>query len=193
MPAALYAISFKKTGNLLAICSFEKQAPADQAAWDQLLTTLIGDKLTMAIGPAGPMIALAPQDLALDAIGGPAQPENVIANVYSYRIDLSDPNTRPGDGKDKALAPANANAVTAMKIDAVARQVIVTLNTAEGAVAHKVYLLFEGCDPVEHETTIGSADVKIPIDPSVALVAGTRYRFAFVKHDVSVTPGYLAP
>lgn len=193
MPSALYAISFKKTGNLLAVASFEEESLADQTSRDALFKALIGDKWIADGAATGSQIVLKPNDLAIDELTPDVKVDDVLADLYSYGLDLSAVGTTPGDGKPKSLVKTTTYEIHSLKIDHTSRTVVVTMTTSEGPVPHDAYLLFEGSDPVKGGTTAGSPTVTLPIDASVTINTATHYRFMFVKNDAPVTFGFLQP
>jgi hypothetical protein len=186
MPEALYAITFKKTGNVLAVCSFEKRSPADPPAWDQLLQDLVGDRLTIPV-TSGTPIQIARDHLAVDEITGPPQPLDVLANVYGHQLDLA-AGAQPGDGKPKDLA-ANAKTVTSFALAQVGT-LTVKLSGPEGLAPAKAWLLFEGASDPIPTMTVASQDTFTFTISSVTLAQNSSYGFVFIKDGVPVTAGY---
>jgi hypothetical protein len=194
MPAALYAISFKPTGNLLALASFEKTSVAKQADRDALFASLIGKHFQMAVGPDDePPIKLPPDKLAIDFVKGVTQPHAILDDMYSYKIDLSVQGTAPGDGSDKSLIRASGNQVSGLQIDKTNVQVVVTLSNPELVLPKTAYVVFEGLDdPLSGQTTTGSQTIKIPLQ-GIVLDPTKHYAFAVIRSDAGVTFGYLQP
>lgn len=191
MPAALYGISFKDTGNLLAVASFENQALADDKAADALLAKLVGDKLQIAIGGMG-ALEVSASVLAVDLIDAKQDFERVVANAYGYRLELEAGKKKPGDGQPKTIKAASSNVVTSIDLKTT-KEVVVTLTVTEGPIGQDAYLLFEGLDPIPGKTKPNANTATFALDPSVVLDTTQLYRCLFIKQDVRVTPAYVAP
>jgi hypothetical protein len=188
MPVALYAITFKRTGSVLAVCSFEQRSLADPSASKQLLQGLVGDRVTIPV-TSGQPIQIGRDDLAVDEITGPAQPLDVLSNVHGHQLDLP-AGAEPGDGTPKDLVAANVKTVVSFALVHTGT-LTVMLSAPEGPVPAKAWLIFEGSsDPIPTMTMAGQPAFTFTIS-SVNLVQNSSYGFVFVKDGVPVTAGYV--
>ena len=186
MPSALYAISYRPTCSVVALCSFEKQDLVGPAAWDQLLAALVGAALPLSMSTSGATIEIVASDLGCDLVKQPSRQdfEAALAEPYRYRVSL-DPETPTlpilGDGKEKVLRKANRNAVKSIAlIDGVSAQVKVTLASPppDGFIAR---LIFEGRDPATaSRETSTSRDLLFTLPSDVTITASASYGVLFL-------------
>lgn len=178
MPKALYGISFKDTGSLLAVCSVEQRTlTADSAA--AMLKELVGDQLRLSVGdPSGKQIQIKSEFLALDELKGPALPANVLADLYSYKVVIAQ-GGQLGDGTPKEVSNASGPTLDLVSLKLASKQVHVTMSLAEGALATPVYLVFQDQNPALQSTRAALADFDLTVGAS--LTAGTEYQFAIIK------------
>lgn len=106
MPSALYAITHKLSFQVLALTSFEKQTPADQAAWDALRDALVGEKLVIPSLVDQDPIEILADKLAIDEIETD-DPSEYFDDPYRFQLveQVGQPIT-PGDGTPKELDKA---------------------------------------------------------------------------------------
>jgi hypothetical protein len=163
MPSALYTIAYKPTSSVVALCSLEKKPLSDAAAAEQLLTTLIGDKLPVLTAGSTAAIEIAASELGCDLVKDPSarELEAIVADPYRFRVSI-DPNgttpTTPGDGKEKFLIAAQVNTVSAIELfagspDGPTAQVVVTLTTNPDA-GVTTRLLFDDRVPMLRQTSL---------------------------------------
>lgn len=190
MPAAFYTISFKATSSVLAACSFEKQSPPDQAAWDKLRDTLVGGKLPIGLAET-PVFEIGASLLAVDAIAD-TPPAQLTTNPYAYQLVMAstDPPV-PGDGKDKAVKEAADNTYDKAKGDDGTKIVTVTLkfSTTDTVPA---WLLYQGQPPVVgvlDSTDDKKLNFKLPT--TVTIAVGDE--IVLLMQGVPVTHGVLVP
>jgi hypothetical protein len=171
MSAAFYTISFKATSNVLAVCSFEKQAPADQAAWDKLRDALVGSKLPIRLATP-PMFEIAASLLAVDALSGTPDAE-LTTNPYLFQLSLAsaDPVVA-GDGKDKLVKKAADNAYDSVAGDNGTKTVTVKL-LYPSTPDVPAWLLYEGQSPVAgnldpSDTTNKTIAFRLPTTVTIA-------------------------
>jgi hypothetical protein len=185
MPAALYGVSFKKTGHLLAICSFEKRELADSTAAQQLLEDLVGKSLVISAWLRSP-IKVDLDQLAADPLRGQAAPPDKIANVYGYQVQAG--GGALGDGKEKDLALATGNTINKLELDANAI-LKVTLGVAD-SISHDAWVLFEGAAaPIKGTSTAGQPTIKISIPLPVS--STQSYGFLFLMDGIPATSAYV--
>ena len=184
MPAALYAISYRPTASLVALCSFEQQDLADEPAWARLLTMLVGARLPISLSTGGAPIELATNELACDLVQTPSRQdlEAVLAEPYRFRVsvDPDAPGLPPlGDGKEKVLRKANRFAVGSIALivapPAPARVKVMLSNAPPDGVNAR--LLFEGRPPATRDPQ-AARDGTAPTD-----------LFFTLPSDVTITPG----
>jgi len=193
MPSALYAISYRPTCSVVALCSFENQDLVDPAAWDQLLAALVGAALPISMSTSGAALEIAASELGCDLVKDPSRQdfETALAEPYRFRVTLDpEPPTLPilGDGKEKVLRKANKNAVKAIAlVDGTPAQVKVTLATAppDGVAAR---LVFEGRDPVSKEPSRdpASKDLVFTLPADVSINPSASYGVVFFMEGTPV-------
>jgi hypothetical protein len=188
MPAAFYTISFTATSNVLAVCSFEKQSPADQAAWDKLRDTLVGSKLSIRLA-AAPKFEIAASLLAVDAVTGNPEAE-VVTNPYLFQLSLASVGAVvAGDGKDKLVKKAADNAYVSAVGNDGTKTVTVTLQYASTPVV-PAWLLYEGQSPVAgvlDPVTQTTITFKLPTNLTIA----AKDAFVLLMQGVPATHGVV--
>lgn len=181
MPSALYAISYRPTASVVAVCSLEQQELPDRPSWLALLETLVGTGLPISLPTRTGSFEIPVHELGCDLVRPPSQKdlEDVLAEPYQFRVTL-DPGgagtVQPGDGQEKVLRRAGENAVQSIALNVkngAPPQVQVTLasRALEGIEAR---LLFEG-EPA-------------PRVPSATRDA-TVSDLCFTPSNVTITPG----
>jgi hypothetical protein len=186
MPPALYAISFKRTGHVLAICSFEKQSLANAAAAQALLEKLVVKHLVIAAS-SGQEIRVGLDELVLDPVAGKAAPADVIANPWAYQVQ--GPAANFGDGNDKQLVPATTNTVDTVAL-VNGGGLTVTLHSSD-PIPHDAWVVFEGSPaPVAGTTLTNGKTVTMSIT-AVSVAANVSYGLLFLKDGVPATAAYV--
>ncbi len=151
MPSALYAISYKATASVLAVCSLEKQDLTSKKAPDELRTRLVGDKLTISMSTKTQQpLAIGADDLAADEIDIVDQAP-LVSDPYAYGLVAQDP-TQPvhaGDGTVKKVAKGSNSVTVALTHNGV---LTVTFTNAPHALT-SFGVLFEGKD-IENDTIV---------------------------------------
>ena len=185
MPPALYAISFKRTGHVLAICSFEKQSLANADAARALLEKLMVNHLVIAAS-SGQEIRVGLDELVLDPIAGKAAPADVIASPWTYQVQ--GPAAQFGDGSDKQLIAAT-KAVDAVAL-AAGGGLTVTLHSADGT-PQQAWALFQGAPAPISGTTLTNGNVVTMSITAVPVIGGVSYGLLFLKDGVPATAAYV--
>lgn len=176
MPAALYAISFKSTLSVLAVCSLEQQKLADAGAWQSFRKRLVGDQLRISMTQV--QLVIDGSDLAVDEIDA-SDPAPLIADPYAFQLTGPAAGTlvTPGDGTPKRVGkPGNAASV-ALTDDGT---LTVTLSNAPSQ-RITVGLLFEGQALVTNTLAPPATIVKFSVGP---LLVGARYVVLIIAQDV---------
>jgi hypothetical protein len=206
MPSALYTISYKPTCGVVALCSFEKKLLPDQAARDQLLSTLIGTRLPILMSGNTATLEIAASELGCDLVPDPLpqELEDILANPYRFRVSI-DPDgtapTVPGDDHEKLLIATRRTAVQTIELfsgaptDEPAAQVVVTLGSEPDA-GITARLLFEGRVPLLRQTrvtedgrTVSRQLVFELVDTTV--VTGQEYGAMFLMQDAPIVARML--
>lgn len=178
MPKALYGISFKDTGSLLAVCSVEQRTLTKDSA-TQMLQDLVGDQLRLSVGdPSGKQIQIKTEFLALDEIKGSALPANVLADLYAYKVVVPTGGAL-GDGTPKEISNASGPTLDLTTLKLSPKQVQVKMSIAEGAVGTAVYLVFQDLDPSLQLTRASTTDFDLSVGASLS--SGTEYQYAIIK------------
>lgn len=187
MPSGLYTISFKATRGVVALCSLDKKHLADQAAWDQLRTALVGARFPISMAGGGAPLEIAASRLGCDLVRDlPAlELASVLADPYRYRVSLEPAGptpAEPGDGKEKILAPADTNAVETIELIASAEPRVQVTLAREPPRGLTGYLLFEGQEPLAKPTEPASKDAAgasnvlvFDLPLGLTITAGTAY------------------
>lgn len=117
MPIALYALSYKDTGSVLAFCSLEQQQVVDPASASALRDDLVGSEaFVLAISTSSRIsqpITVPRVDLVLDEVDvdslSPSRVRALAGDPYAYQLELPDDTHSFGDGTPKKLTPRGNN------------------------------------------------------------------------------------
>jgi hypothetical protein len=188
MPATLHAISFLPTGNVLAVCTLEKQNLADAAAWAQLRDALVGDALSISLlqsPPApskmvpDPKFSIPKEFLAVDPIPTILPSDDVVGNPYTHQVSLLSPTAVavPGDGTDKILKGTGADNIDLAALprpidpDVAANTITITFTT----VPTVAWLVLEGQLPVKGNINTTTKKVTFSFGSAVSLATNTQF------------------
>ena len=191
MPSALYAISYRPTASVVALCSLEKQDLPDKAAWDRLLATLIGPRLPISLLTSGAPIEIPAYLLGCDLVRPPSQQEleAALAEPYRFQVGLEQEGpTVPelGDGKEKILKPATRYSVASIGFRNTPGEPIgikVTLSSQlDGETSANLWFDGRGLAQREATATLTAAatpaptrDLTFALGPNVTLTPGASY------------------
>ncbi|HSN27621.1 MAG TPA: hypothetical protein VLT45_15120 [Kofleriaceae bacterium] len=109
---AFYALSFEDTGMIVGFCQLGKRDLTKPGAVAALLDQLVGDTLEVQLGVKAhaphavnvSKLTLQKTQLSLDEVKVPdKRVGDFTTQPWSYLLDLTDPNAKPGDGTTKQL------------------------------------------------------------------------------------------
>jgi hypothetical protein len=196
MSSALYAISYRQTGGVVALCSFEQQELPDPPAAAALLGRLVGARLPLSLSTSGAPLAIPASELACDRVKPPSRQDldAALAEPYLFRVGLeADAAALPplGDGKEKALRKANRYFVSSVALTAepsASARVQVTLSSQQPDTLAAV-LLFEGHDPVtktSQATVKGVTQLVFALPADVEISPGASYGMVLLMEGAPV-------
>ena len=206
MPSALYAISYKSTASVIALCRFEQQTLVDQAASDRLLAALVGPRLPISMSTSNPAVELTlpASELGCDLVNdlSPLDLEPMLAEPFRYRVTGPGGQTVPGDGNPKVLTIADTHKVDSITLTPGAggarAQVTVTLEEDDKADMAGARLVFEGRPPISPEPRSASEPVlsnkaEFRLPAGVAIDKQHSYAVMFLLEGAAVEARLVQP
>jgi len=184
MPVAVYALSYKDTGSVLALCSLEKQAVVDQASANALRDRLVGDELAISMSTRGQPITIAAEDLVLDEVEV-ADPRALAGDPYAYQLAaVSDGPSRFGDGTPKQLVQPGNNVTLRLDADGT-----LTATTANDPQRINLYAILEGHSAIQVTLQVQSDVASFRFDER--LTPNQAYAILFVGERLRTFVGLL--